>query len=163
MRRRYRPHFLLAKRPGGLAASFWDKVKTDPYGCWEWQAYVDQNGYGQFMVMGKRWFAHRFSWTISTGQIPAGMLICHSCDNKKCVRPDHLFLGDHSINALDALSKVLFKPGNRNLNKPRCIRGHGFTKDNTYRFKNGEGKDRRQCRACNKMREERRVRSWSRT
>ena len=83
---------------------FWDKVKkTD--GCWNWIAGTRGNGYGTFKFNGKAVDSHRFVWLITFGEIPKGMFICHHCDNRKCVRPDHLFLGTAMDNIVDAVRK----------------------------------------------------------
>ena len=99
---------------------FWDKVeKTD--GCWNWKA-NKANGYGHFSLYGKKIKAHRYSWIMKYGEIPAGMLICHHCDNKACVNPDHLFIGTQSDNLKDCVRKgrkpKLFKPGHKYRFKP---------------------------------------------
>jgi len=73
--------------------------------CWEWEASCFERGYGQFKVGEKNWLAHRFSYTIFVGPIPKGMLICHTCDNRKCVRPSHLFPGTHRDNSDDKIQK----------------------------------------------------------
>lgn len=83
---------------------FWSKVaKSD--GCWEWQGARRGNGYGVIYKQGKGTQAHRLSWTITNGAIPAGMYVCHKCDNRPCVRPDHLFLGTHTDNMRDCGAK----------------------------------------------------------
>jgi predicted XRE-type DNA-binding protein len=81
---------------------FWEKVKKVDVGCWEWQASVFQkNGYGQFRWNYKQWRAHRVAWTLVFGEIPSDLCVLHRCDNPRCVRPDHLFLGTHKDNAED--------------------------------------------------------------
>lgn len=84
---------------------FLSKVKKTDSGCWEWSAGKFQNGYGQFCVKNKTTKAHRYSYLQFNGEIPENMLVCHKCDNKGCVNPEHLFLGTHSDNMQDMLSK----------------------------------------------------------
>lgn len=84
---------------------FWSKVNIVEKECWEWQASLDYFGYGNFYADGKNCRAHRYSWTIHKGNIPKGLLVCHKCDNPKCINPDHLFLGTHLDNAFDMVEK----------------------------------------------------------
>ena len=83
---------------------FWSKVKRGP-GCWEWQASTQWDGYGRYWNKGKTVPAHRFSWEMIHGPIPEGMIVCHSCDVKMCVRPSPLFIGTQSENIQDAARK----------------------------------------------------------
>lgn len=79
---------------------FFAKVKKTK-GCWIWDGARWDNGYGVFTKDGKNLKAHRISWLIHFGKIPAHLCICHTCDVKWCVRPDHLFIGTHGDNMRD--------------------------------------------------------------
>lgn len=103
-------------------------------GCWEWTASTAGKGYGQIKIPKTRRqiYAHQLSYLIHCGSIPDGLFVCHACDNTRCVRPSHLFLGTSQDNNLDALNKghnvlVPRKPGNQKLLPVQVKRIHELT------------------------------------
>ena len=100
-----------------LKARFWAKVRKGE-GCWEWTAATYPGGHGAFWGGGSRSEgrlvrAHRFSYEVHIGPIPEGAHVLHRCDNPRCVRPDHLELGDHAKNMRDAGLRRLMRRGAR--------------------------------------------------
>lgn len=83
---------------------FWSKVHSTG-SCWEWQGHVNKtHGYGQFdWRFALR--AHRAAWLLIFGPIPEELQVLHKCDNKRCVRPSHLFLGTQKTNVHDCVAK----------------------------------------------------------
>ena len=91
---------------------FWSRVRRkESDKCWDWTGSLrSPRGYGQIKIKGKTKAAHRVSWEIKNGPIPAGdmkgtMCVLHHCDNKKCVNPEHLFVGSQKDNVADMYSK----------------------------------------------------------
>lgn len=74
-------------------------------GCWNWEYSLTTTGYGQLGFCEKIQKAHRVSWMLYRGDIPSGMCVLHRCDNRKCVNPDHLYIGDALQNAKDKYNR----------------------------------------------------------
>jgi hypothetical protein len=91
-----------------LAERFWAKVDTTGE-CWEWLAQRATNGYGQMRVKkAGKWSydrAHRVSYALNIAPIPDGLCVLHRCDNRGCVRPEHLWLGTYQDNLRDMAAK----------------------------------------------------------
>lgn len=82
-------------------------------GCWPWPKYCNTDGYGLTKLNGKTTVATRVAYQLRIGPIPDGMNVCHHCDNRRCCRPDHFFLGTQKQNCDDAKAKDRHTRGER--------------------------------------------------
>jgi hypothetical protein len=138
------------------AERFWPKVNRDGDGCWLWNARLfTQTGYGLFTVRcdDGKWrptTAHRVSYQLTVGPIPDRFHVDHLCRVRPCVRPEHLEAVTQRENVLrgDGLSAIAAR-------RDCCVKGHPYTAENTYIRPAGH----RECRACARENDMRRVRS----
>lgn len=99
-----------------------DKIKQRFYqycdkkenGCWEWSGALTVNGYGKFWMDGKTTSAHRVSFELHKHAIPSSEMVLHTCDNPKCVNPDHLTVGTHRDNVRHMQERGRFLTGEEN-------------------------------------------------
>lgn len=80
-------------------------VVNSDNGCWEWSGALTLYGYGRMRWALHEISAYRLSWRLFRGPIPNGSHVLHRCDNRRCVNPDHLFLGTHQDNMTDMKAK----------------------------------------------------------
>lgn len=134
-----------------LAPEWRQRLISDSHsveGCWLWRKHVDKSGYARTTyAKDYEQLAHRLSYRLFKGEIPDGLTIDHLCRRRYCINPDHL-------DAVTQRENVLRGEGvaARRARQTHCKRGHEFSRENTYIFRNG----RRGCRSCAKSARRRR-------
>lgn len=114
-------------------------IQVSAAGCWDWQGYKTERGYGRLSVHGKPTPAHRASYEAFVGPIPDGLVTDHLCRNTSCVNPDHLEAVTQRENIRRGEA-----PSAQSVRSNRCRNGHLFSPANTYVTRSGT----RVCRSC---------------
>jgi hypothetical protein len=135
-----------------IAARIQSHAQRNADGCLIWVGCTTRDGYGGMSLDGRKVGAHRLAYAVFNGPIPSGVQVCHSCDVRACIEPTHLWLGTNSDNQRDAVDK-----GRHGQSiKEYCSSGHPFDDENTY-LRQARGRRHRQCRACNREAQRRRL------
>lgn len=137
-----------------LPLRFWSKVHPEPNtGCWLWGASTFPNtGHGQFWWEGRNRSAHRVAYEVLVGAVADELVIDHACNQRACVRPDHLVQSTQRDNILRGTSMAA-----RHARRERCDQGHPLAGENLYIVRTRPNV--RVCRTCKIERERQR---WAR-
>jgi hypothetical protein len=125
---------------------------TNEHGCLLWQGDTARNGYGQSSFRSSTWRVHRIMFTLVKGPIPAGLDCLHTCDNRRCCNPDHLFVGTRQANHDDMWAK-----GRAWQQKETCRHGHPWSKYAYLRKGTNKSTGKsgmwRHCKECFRLRQ----------
>lgn len=130
------------KEMESLIERFWSRVERPPFGCWTLKGRASSGGYVLVSARGAKMLGHRLSYLLAHGAIPEGLSICHRCNNKACVNPDHLYAATNRQNTIDAGRDGLLVRRIRE----RCPKGHVIEGKNLYRY--GPQRKYRSCKQC---------------
>jgi len=126
------------------------KMKVQEDGCWIWQGHKYSNGYGSTRFLGKTGIAHRASYFAFIGDIPDGFDVCHTCDVRDCINPDHLFTATHAVNMNDLKIKGRMPSGESCWrSKPVVLSGVRY--GSVAEASRLTGKSKRTCRIKNEL------------
>ena len=117
---------------------FWNQVKEID-GCWIWQGYLNDDGYGRLRWKSRLILAHVLAYNLKVGEVPIGLELDHTCRNRACVNVKHLEPVTHKENMCRGIA--------RNTKKAVCKRGHILSGNNLYTYPSGY----RKCRTCAKQ------------
>lgn len=130
-----------------LPAPLEGKYIVRPNGCWEWVRAIQSQGYGSVGYQGRTFLAHRLSYMLAVGPIPAEHDLHHKCNNRRCINPKHL----QPLKRV-AHFRLSDSPFSRNAFKTHCAKGHALEGTNLFIDTRG----RRQCRECTNAMQRRR-------
>lgn len=124
---------------------FWSKVdRRGPEECWPWNGPLDSHGYGLFCWENGQRHASRYALEERLGRQLGSLFALHTCDNPRCVNPNHLFPGTQ----LDNLRDMARKGRTAEQRKTACVKGHPFDEVNTRIVTKKDGRRNRACRTC---------------
>jgi len=129
------------RKNGSVEERFWRKVnRAGADECWEWTGFISPNGYGRTTTpTGSNALAHRISFVVHGGVLAQGLVIDHTCRNRRCVNPAHLRQVSQKTNALENSASWTAV----NASKTHCKRGHELAGSNLCVTRGS-----RKCRIC---------------
>ncbi len=128
--------------PLDLSRQYRDEDRGYKTPCWIWLWCKDVNGYGRVRVDGAARLAHRATYILLRGDVPANLELDHLCRQPACINPDHL----EPVTHLENMRR------GEEANRTHCPQGHTYDETNTYVRKD----ESRQCRSCHVIQERQR-------